>query len=461
LKSFINKVYSKSPVFIQDFVITTYGLLLKKQRYGQTYHEMFSFYKNKDSGNLVTEIELQNTKLKEFVKFAYSKSKYYQQLYKNINIDTISCVDDLVNLPIVTKEDLRANIKDVYTLSPKDAIKSFTGGTTGKALEVLFTQDDFQERMAYLDVFKSKLGVDPFLSKKATFSGRELITDSKTTSQVFWRNNKAYNQRLYSTFHISDKNLPYYVTNLQEFKPDVINGFVSAIYEVAKFIEKENTKLYFKPKAIFTTSETLLSFHREVIERVFQCKIFNQYASAEGAPFITECSQGELHYNIDTGIIEQIDGGDSILVTSFTTHGTPLIRYDIGDQVKFKEGECSCGSSHPLVEEVKGRMVDYLESPDGNKVSLSHLADVIKGMPSCIKKVQFIQREINLINLKMVVDKSQYIEKYNKLIIDSMLYRFGKNTKFILEQVDDIPREKSGKYSLIKNEYLKNNRTVK
>lgn len=461
MKSFIHKIYSKSPVFIQDFVITTYGLLLKKQRYGKTYQEMFSFYKNKDCGDLISELELQNTKLKAFVKFAHLNSKYYQKLYENIDVEGFSGIDDLKNLPIVTKENLRTNIKDVYTLDSKDAIKSFTGGTTGKALEVLFTKDDFQERMAYLDVFKSKLGVDPFLSKKATFSGREFITDSKTSSRVFWRNNKAYKQRLYSTFHISDKNLPYYVTNLQEFKPDVINGFVSAIYEVAKFIERENTKLHFKPKAIFTTSETLLSIHRELIERVFQCKIFNQYASAEGATFITECSQGELHYNIDTGIIEQIDGGDSILVTSFTTHGTPLIRYDIGDQVKFKEGECSCGSSHPLVEEVKGRMVDYLESPDGKKVSLSHLADVIKGMPSCIKKVQFIQREINLINLKMVVDKSQYIEKYNKLIIDSMVYRFGKETNFIIEQVDDIPREKSGKYSLIKNEYLKNNRTVK
>ncbi|PSU75072.1 hypothetical protein CTM93_19975, partial [Photobacterium phosphoreum] len=257
------------------------------------------------------------------------------------------------------------------------------------------------------------------------------------------------------TFHINEKNMPFYINDLNKFKPEVINGFVSAIYEVAKYIKSSKVNLEFTPKAIFTTSETLLDFHRILIEQVFGTHIYNQYASAEGAPFITECLKGELHYNLDTGVIEQKINSDSILVTSFTTHGTPLIRYDIGDQVKFKCGECSCGSKHPLVEEIKGRMVDYLESFDGNKVSLSHLADVIKGMPSCIKKVQFVQTKKNLIIIKIVVD-TNYIKEYDKYLIDSMTYRFGMLTDFIIEKVSEIPREKSGKYLLIKNEYLKN-----
>ena len=149
---------------------------------------------------------------------------------------------------------------------------------------------------------------------------------------IFWRFNSAYNQKLYSTFDMRYENLDYYVTDLNKFAPEIINGFVSAIYQLAKYIIDQKRTIVFKPKAIFTTSETLLPIHRVIIEKAFQAKVFNQYASAEGAPFITECVAGKLHYNIDTGIIEPQEDG-RMLVTSFTTHGTPLIRYNIGDSI--------------------------------------------------------------------------------------------------------------------------------
>jgi phenylacetate-CoA ligase len=448
-----DRIYRLSPVFLQNVIISFYGKLLISERYGDFYKSKYKFFMSQSQNCLVHEIDNQNKKLIDFVKFADRNSKFYNTKFQSIDIANFKGLADLDKLPIITKEELRANIAEVYTIKFSDGISSFTGGTTGKALEVVFTLEDFQERMAYLDAFKAKLGIDPFTVKKATFSGRELINNPN--SNVYWRRNSAYNQMLYSTFHLSEKNLPHYIDSLNKFKPEVINGFVSAIFELAKFIKANDLKLNFKPKAIFTTSETLLPFHRELIEKVFLTKVYNQYASAEGAPFITECINNKLHYNLDTGVIEKKVGTDEILVTSFTTHGTPLIRYDIGDMVQFEEGVCECGSSHPLVKEVKGRMVDHLLAEDGSKVSLSHLADVIKGMPSCIKKVQFIQDEVNEVTLKIVIDEQDHKNKYDKLLISSLKYRFGSNTNIIIMKVDDIQREKSGKYSLIKNNLRK------
>ena len=450
LTDFAWRLYKTSPVFFQNIMISAQGFVLKRQRYGINYKKWFSYYSEKDNSIYKSELEIQNSRLISLVKFANKNSIFYNKLYSNIDIDSFKGIEDLYKLPIVSKEDLRSNIKEVYTIDPKDGIKSFTGGTTGKALEVVFDKEDAQERMAYLDAFKLKVGIDPFLSTKATFSGREFIHDSSSETKVFWRYNKAYNQKLYSTFHLNNNTLPLYVNDLNTFKPDVINGFVSSIYEVALFIKKNSIKLSFVPKAIFTTSETLLSFHRDLIEDVFNCKVYNQYASAEGAPFITECHHGNLHYNIDTGVIESIDKSGRVLVTSFTTRGTPLIRYDIGDSIEFMEGKCSCGSSHPLVKEIKGRAVDYLETTDGSKVSLSHLADVIKGMPSCVLNVQFIQEKIDKIIISIVVDENVFLDIHKKNIIDSMRFRFGDKTSFIVNKVKSIPKEKSGKYSLIK-----------
>jgi len=448
MHKFITTVYKNSPVWFQNFIISGYGYLIYKKRYGRLYHEKLEEFLSRDYTSLAFEKQRQFTEFVRFLHFTVQNSKFYEKLYAHIDLSKINSVEDISILPVVTKELLRANIDEVYTISEKEGIASYTGGTTGKALKVLFTKEDYQIRMAYLDAFKKRLGIDPFKVKKATFSGRSLVY--KRNTKIFWRYNYIYKQRLYSTFHLSETNMPFYLEDLNVFKPEVLNGFVSAIYELAGYIKRHNFSLEFRPQAIFTTSETLLPMHRELIEEVFGCKVYDQYASAEGAPFVTECASGNLHYNLDTGIIET-DENDNMIVTSFTTKGTPLIRYNIGDQITFKAGDCTCGSSHPLVDGIKGRKVDYLLSSNKLKISLSHLADVIKGNPNSVIKMQFIQDDVESLKVLMVVDRNTYCKDHEEKIMTELQYRFGANMQLELQLVEDIPKESSGKYSLIKN----------
>lgn len=451
----LKNIYESSPLWLQNLFISAYGYKLLKQRYGKVYFNSRENYLRKSYENRDEEEYFQFLELKKFIDYAYQNSVFYQKLYEDFDLSKIESIDDLSLLPILEKEEFRLNIDSIYTVSETESIPSFTGGTTGKAIKVLFTKEDFQKRMAYLDAFKMKIGVDPFKSKKATFSGRQFTKPG--TSEVFWRYNRAYNQKLYSTFDLTEENMSFYVEDLNQFKPEVINGFVSAIYEIAKYIETEHLTLEFSPKAIFTTSETLLVHHRELIERVFKSKIYNQYASAEGAPFVTECKEGNLHYNLDTGVIEFIETpyGNEILVTSFTTHGTPLIRYRIGDKIELSNKiDCKCGSSHPIVEKIEGRQVEFLISVDGKKVSLSHLADVIKGLPNNVKKMQFVQEQKDVIKIKLIVDAGSYHQKDEDSIVNEMHYRFGASMTIIFEYVESIPREKSGKFALIKNKLV-------
>ena len=449
------QIYDISPLWVQNILISLYGRKIYYQRYGRIYFEARKKFLESDYSNLLKEEDLQLERLKSFIKFAILKSPFYKDFYKGIDVNCIETINDLQLLPILEKDVFRQNVDKIYTLEAKDAISSFTGGTTGKSIKVLFTKDDFQKRMAYLDAFKIRVGIDPFKSKKATFSGRQFTKLGDTNN--FWRYNSTYNQKLYSTFDLSEKNMPLYIKDLNNFKPEVINGFVSALFELAKFIEANEISLTFVPKAIFTTSETLLSYHRELIERIFKTKIYNQYASAEGAPFITECQEGSLHYNLDTGVIEVLETeyGSEMLVTSFFTHGTPLIRYRIGDKIEFDDKQsCACGSCHPIIRHIEGRQVEFLFSKEKGKVSLSHLADVIKGLPNNILKMQFIQEIEEQIIVKMVVDKDSFQQKDENSITNEMKYRFGKKMDIVFDFVQDIPREKSGKYALIKNNLI-------
>lgn len=450
-------LYINSPIWVQNLMITVYGYILFKQRYGSVYKKTYKKLINRKYLNFNDELIKQENELQLFLKKVVISSKFYADLYQHIDISTIKNIEDLELLPIVDKENFRENIDSIYTLKEKEAIVSYTGGTTGKSLKILFDTSDFQKRMAYLDAFKYKCGIEnPITIRKATFSGRDLSINAK--SKVFWRTNYTYNQRIYSTFDLNDVSIPYYINNLNSFKPKVINGFVSAIFEIADYIFRNSIVLDFTPVAIFTTSETLLPFHREMIEKVFNAPIFNQYASAEGAPFITECKHNNLHYNLDSGVIEELKSsfGNQMVVTSFTSSGTPLIRYNIEDCITFKKGTCECGSIHPLVEKIEGRSVDYLFSEEKGKVSLSHLADVIKGIPNSIKKMQFIQENKEYIVVLIKIDAKKYLAIHLEEIKKELKIRFGNKMKIDVKIVNDIPREKSGKYLLIKNKGIIN-----
>ena len=310
------------------------------------------------------------------------------------------------------------------------------------------------KRMALLDHFKSRVGFEHLEMRRATFNGKHIVPP-KQKKKNFWRYNASCKQMIYSSFHITEENLKYYVESLNKFKPDAIDGFFTSMIDVANYIERNHIKLEFQPVGIFPTSETLTVSGRELLERVFKCKVYNQYASSEGAPFVTECEYQNLHIEMSSGIFEKInDYDDEIIVTSFTTHGTPLIRYRIGDSMTFNSDNsiiCECGNESPIVKEIHGRKLDYLYTAEGAKINGGNVANLFKNMPNALIKAQIIQKELGVVTVLLEVDQDRYTEKYDQLLLNEFKHKFGPTTKVIIKHVEEIPREKSGKFRMIKN----------
>lgn len=299
----LEKFYDRSPIFFQNIMVSVSGYHRNITRYGKTYYEYRKFLSDFDTWSLERKLEYQRQELVKFIKHAVNHSKFYRELYKNIDIDSIKTTDDLMRLPIVDKEMLRANIDNVVTIPRKGAVEGHTGGTTGKSLVVLFTPDDMMKRMAFLDHFKARVGFEHRKMRRATFNGKHIVPPNQR-KKVFWRYNAACKQMIYSSFHLTEENMKYYVESLNRFKPHAIDGFFMSMCDVAGYIERHRIKLEFTPIAIFPTSETLTKAGRELLERVFKCKVFDQYASSEGAPFVTECENQVLHMELASGVFE-------------------------------------------------------------------------------------------------------------------------------------------------------------
>lgn len=456
MNPFLEKIYYHSPDIIQNLAVTAFDIAKYKKRLGGSYKEYKEYHKSLYVMPLEEHLRVQGQRLVEFLAHVYAHSMYYRQLWEGISFRDVRTTDDLRSLPIVTKEDLRKNIDQVITLPKSKGCAGNTGGTTGKSLTVYYTWDDMQERFAVLDSFRERFGWK-LGEKTAWFSGKSLLNKRDEANKRFWKTDYRYNIRYYSTFHITPENIPNYLKDLNSFQPQYLSGFPSNIFELANFAKINKFTVEFSPAAIFATAETLIPEQVEIIQEQFNSKVLNQYASSEGAPFAIECEHGKMHFLPATGVLEVVDERGEpaqfgeVLVTSFTTRGTPLVRYKIGDMMEFSyDVSCPCGANTPVLTKLEGRVNDYLYSRERGKINLGNVSNCVK-YASGVVKFQALQNSLDEVVVLLVVDNSIFGNRDEEAIKKEFTDRLGENIAITFKYVDQISNEISGKYQIVKN----------
>jgi phenylacetate-coenzyme A ligase PaaK-like adenylate-forming protein len=176
--------------------------------------------------------------------------------------------------------------------------------------------------------------------------------------------------------------LPALVAELDAFQPTILSSYPSAAVILAE--ERLAGRLRASPLEIWTGGETLTQAMRSFLREAFACPVSNDYGASEFLALASECPHGRLHLNSDWAILESVrdDGtpaapgepGTRCLLTNLANHVQPLIRYDLGDRLRFHDRPCACGSPFPVVD-VAGRADDTLRLGQGARaVSVSPLA---------------------------------------------------------------------------------------
>lgn len=447
----LQAVYDRSPIFLQNLMCSVSGWQKYRERYGKVYHQTREFLREFDGWTEERQITYQETELRRFLRFAYENSPFYRELYAGIDLDSVQTVDDLKLLPIVDKEMLRANMDRIFTVRNGKYVEYHTGGTTGKSLTVRMLPEDNEIRIAVLDHFKSRVGFESLQMRRATFNGQHIIPPGQKRP-VYWRYNRPCKQMIYSSFDLTEEKIGYYVDHLNKFKPEAIDGFFTSICDVARYIERRGCKLSFRPLAVFPTSETVNAEGRALIEGVFGCRVYDQYASSEGAPFVTECPEQRLHVERNTGVIEIQPNGE-ILATSFTTRGTPLIRYAIGDVMKAEDPgfRCPCGLHGPVIKQILGRRLDFLYRSDGAKINAGNVSNLLKYLPNSVIRAQFRQERMDETEILLEMAGGVLDETGREEILQKCRHTLGADMRVTIRVMDRIPREASGKYRMIVN----------
>ncbi len=363
----------------------------------------------------------------------------------------------LANFPIISKNDLLSKRELFYPAGGKQKCWwsiGKTSGTTGTPLEVFRDFSSILYERAFIRRHWECAGFKK-LKKRATVRG-DLIVPLDKPKPPFWFFNCFDNQLLISSRHLKHNYFNDIVKKLEEFSPYILEAYPSTAFELAVYLKKKN--VFIKIPYVFTGSEMLYEYQRDLIAERFCCKIMDFYGMAERVAFASECEYGNMHINTDYSYVEILDKNGEptddygyITGTTYYNLAMPLVRYQMNDMTKWKKGKCQCSRPFPMIEPVRGKFEDTLYGGNGTPISPSILTFAFKGLHSILKS-QVAQIDKNTWEVRIVVD-SNFCETVNDKLKNNIRQMVDPDIDIIVKIVDDIPRTSAGKYRWVLNEW--------
>lgn len=397
--------------------------------------------------------KLQLNKFKELSLFAKEHVRFYRKAFKDIDLENLSDLNSLDAFPILEKDQLRKSIED---FKPSDGAgislrRNSTSGSSGKKL-VFYTEANNYHTQAIRMRSEKWMGLGLF-PKTYTIWGANW--DVKLANRGFKNKLKAWlkNSVVLSGYNLRDSDIEEYLKMMRKVKVEKLVSYPSILFTLAKYSKEHNLPL--RPKAIVSAGERLYDHQRALIEEVFNCKIFNFFASRDVPVIAQECEHGSMHImsenvlvevQTDLGEIKRAGEGD-LIVTHFHNRATPFIRYRNGDRVSIAHEKCQCGRTLPVLKEVMGRTFEVIDFPNGNRVSGTFWTLISKSVPG-IDEIEIIQKKDKSILFRFVAKREVDIDQLRKNI-----YKYsGESLILVFERVDEIGYGENGKQNFIRKE---------
>ena len=402
---------------------------------------------------------IQNKYLQKLIHYVYNNNRFYNSLFKKVNItpNDIKTKNDLIKIPIITKNNLTSNFYNVISKNYdiKNLINLKTSGSTGRPFIFYIDKNENIFRKAkHLRANKS-IGQRIFDKWIGITAPHHFGKTSKL--QRFFN---IYCPRHISIFNSEETKIKL----LKKIKPDIIDSYASTLFLLAKYIDQYDIK-NINPKFCISSSEILDNNNRKFIEEVFESPVYDQYASVEFGRMAWECQQKTgYHIEFDNMIIEIISkNGEKvgfnekgeIVCTNLFNYSMPFIRYAIGDIATISDEMCPCGRNLPMIKYIEGRKDSLIILPDETEISPRTFSVAMSMFKyySLLRQFRVVQKTKNLFKIDLVlINKNVHLD----LIENELLIHMRNIFKFIntdiyydINFVEEIPIENSGKHRYI------------
>jgi len=459
LMSLINKVknqYYRFPNWLLNLGASAYYKIPEKYRYGSVFTDTIEYirkneYSSKEEIEKLIDINFVNT-----VKHAYYHVPFYNKLYDEhgVDIESINGVKDICKLPFIDKDTIREHSSEMIAdgTSQGEMIYVTTSGSSGNPAGFYQPDSITMEEWVYTVEIWGRIGYKPDPSR-LVLRGKKLHPASGDKNFFYDPLRKELSCNI---FDMRDETMAVYCSVIEQYKPEFIHGYMSAIIILAKYIERNNIVLKHQFKAILATSENVVEDQKNYVEKIFRARVFSFYGHSERLVIAGECEKcSDYHVEPLYGYCEILDkNGDEanegeVVATGFLNNIMPLIRYKTGDIARWSADQnCSCGRFYRRIEKVIGRWhQDMLVNLNGAYVSLTAL-NIHSDEFDRVVRYKIVQYEKGYVDILLQVDKS-FSNSDATNIKELLESKANGKIIFNVQIVEQIAILKNGKYSII------------
>lgn len=400
-------------------------------------------------------------RLRRLLTLAGTHVPYYRELFAKLafNPEAVATTADLQKLPFLTKAIIRAEGERMKSDIAQGLARFNTGGSSGEPLIFFIGNERISHDVAAKWRATRWWNVDIGDPEIVVWGSPIELTAQDKMRQI---RDRLMRTELLSAFEMSESRLDDFITSIRKKKPAMLFGYPSSLSLIARHAEKRGIAMNdLGIKVAFVTSERLYDHQRDDISRVFACPVANGYGGRDAGFIAHQCAQGGMHITAEDIIVEIVDkdgkpvptGIDGeVVVTHLATSDFPFIRYRTGDVASLSTKQCSCGRTLPMLEDIQGRATDFVMAADGTIMHGLALVYPIRDIPG-IAAFKVVQESLELVVVNIVPEENCNPD-VERLIAEGLIARLGKTVHVEVLRVNEIPREKSGKFRYIQSHVI-------
>jgi len=352
--------------------------------------------------------KLQLCRLKEQVNYLWENSPFYRDKWEKSNFypDKISAIEDIKQIPILSKEEIRISQKEdppfgMMKMPGRGPINrvAMTSGTTGEPVLIPFTKEDYfgvfceggvrglwAAGVRKEDVVHAAYGFLPFVGLAGVYDAAEHFIGSLVIPGGVWDSLTRLKM-------------------IKKFKVTVLMGTPTYLLHLASVAAEngiDTCKLGIR--RVLTTGECGSASVANTglrLQKAWGCKVYDFSGTQESNYISWTCDEGTSHLNEDLIYCEILNPETNepvgpgepgkLVITDLVQKTHPVIRFETGDIVGGidSESKCACGRNLSILKGYSGRVGDIIKVK-GVCVSVSGIENVLRGMESCSDNYEYM-----------------------------------------------------------------------
>ena len=390
--------------------------------------------------------KIQEKRLHKLMKKAY-QIPFYRERFDRAGVkpEDIRTAEDLVKLPPLTKDELRAWMnEEAEKPKYKDWFHDTTSGSSGKPLMLLYSPKEKAFMMADWFRVMRMAGYNPFRGKTMSRkSAHSTSAGADTFLQKF-----GILRRGFLNQYAPEEDM---IKQVNEYKPDFLYMNKTELMRLCLYC-KENHSDIWQPKFFCASGEMTDPAARKLFKEILGDGIIDAYGSAETGSCMLKLFDSPEHIiHYDAYVINIYDENDrladagSVVITPLFKTDIPLINYKIGDKAI---SEVRDGVRY--VTSLQGRMNDFFRYDTGEVTTFFEIAPIIAHCEDVVQ-IRFVQDSYTHIVVQCVQSKESLktLEQIEKELDEALNKKFKHHMDIDFEWSNSIPPDSNGKLRMI------------